>query len=689
MLNRIFKPTSVAVVGASRKEGKVGHSVLKNIIEYGFEGEIFPINPAADEILGLKCYKDVSEVGAVDLIVVCVPNVIVPEVIRRASAKGAVVISAGFREIGKEGLQLEQELLDAAKGRTRIIGPNCLGIIAAYSKLNASFSAKAPEPGHIAFISQSGALCTAVLDLADKEAIGFSYFISLGNKCDVDEADLLEFLKDDEHTKAIALYLEGVTDGKKLMCAAEACNKPVVAIKSGRTAEGAKAASSHTGALAGSYEVFKTAARQSGITVADSLKELFDICTGFSLLKIPETNKVAIVTNAGGPGVLAADACAEYGLELVRFSDSTIRKLKDELPPHASIYNPVDVLGDATADRYEKALEAVIADENVAALLVILTPQAMTEVEKTAEVVAKFQDLKPIVASFMGGTDVEAALPILKAHGVPNYDEPRRAVRVLGALNEYRGRELKMEEKRARKGIKVERNVMVVRKIIEETRAAGTLVINEREGRRILKAYGIPVPEEDIASSPDEALEIARRMGFPVVLKAFSPELLHKTDVGGVQFADDEGELRDAYFRILSNMHRFNMKIEGIIVQERVEGVEVIVGVTRDPQFGHVLTFGLGGIYVEVLKDVSRRILPIDEDEAEEMIREIKAYPLLMGYRGSPKADISCIKDVILKLSQIPLDFPEINELEVNPLITGERGCKAVDVLITIREGGV
>ena len=436
MLNRIFKPTSVAVVGASRKEGKVGHSVLKNIIEYGFEGEIFPINPAADEILGLKCYKDVSEVGAVDLIVVCVPNVIVPEVIRRASAKGAVVISAGFREIGKEGLQLEQELLDAAKGRTRIIGPNCLGIIAAYSKLNASFSAKAPEPGHIAFISQSGALCTAVLDLADKEAIGFSYFISLGNKCDVDEADLLEFLKDDEHTKAIALYLEGVKDGKKLMCAAEACNKPVVAIKSGRTAEGAKAASSHTGALAGSYEVFKTAARQSGITVADSLKELFDICTGFSLLKIPETNKVAIVTNAGGPGVLAADACAEYGLELVRFSDSTIRKLKDELPPHASIYNPVDVLGDATADRYEKALEAVIADENVAALLVILTPQAMTEVEKTAEVVAKFQDLKPIVASFMGGTDVEAALPILKAHGVPNYDEPRRAVRVLGALNE-------------------------------------------------------------------------------------------------------------------------------------------------------------------------------------------------------------------------------------------------------------
>ena len=689
MLNRIFKPTSVAVVGASRKEGKVGHSVLKNIIEYGFEGEIFPINPAADEILGLKCYKDVSEVGAVDLIVVCVPNVIVPEVIRRASAKGAVVISAGFREIGKEGLQLEQELLDAAKGRTRIIGPNCLGIIAAYSKLNASFSAKAPEPGHIAFISQSGALCTAVLDLADKEAIGFSYFISLGNKCDVDEADLLEFLKDDEHTKAIALYLEGVKDGKKLMCAAEACNKPVVAIKSGRTAEGAKAASSHTGALAGSYEVFKTAARQSGITVADSLKELFDICTGFSLLRIPETNKVAIVTNAGGPGVLAADACAEYGLELVRFSDSTIRKLKDELPPHASIYNPVDVLGDATADRYEKALEAVIADENVAALLVILTPQAMTEVEKTAEVVAKFQDLKPIVASFMGGTDVEAALPILKAHGVPNYDEPRRAVRVLGALNEYRGRELKMEEKRARKGIKVERNVMVVRKIIEETRAAGTLVINEREGRRILKAYGIPVPEEDIASSPDEALEIARRMGFPVVLKAFSPELLHKTDVGGVQFADDEGELRDAYFRILSNMHRFNMKIEGIIVQERVEGVEVIVGVTRDPQFGHVLTFGLGGIYVEVLKDVSRRILPIDEDEAEEMIREIKAYPLLMGYRGSPKADISCIKDVILKLSQIPLDFPEINELEVNPLITGERGCKAVDVLITIREGGV
>lgn len=689
MLNRIFKPTSVAVVGASRKEGKVGHSVLKNIIEYGFEGEIFPINPAADEILGLKCYKDVSEVGAVDLIVVCVPNVIVPEVIRRASAKGAVVISAGFREIGKEGLQLEQELLDAAKGRTRIIGPNCLGIIAAYSKLNASFSAKAPEPGHIAFISQSGALCTAVLDLADKEAIGFSYFISLGNKCDVDEADLLEFLKDDEHTKAIALYLEGVKDGKKLMCAAEACNKPVVAIKSGRTAEGAKAASSHTGALAGSYEVFKTAARQSGITVADSLKELFDICTGFSLLKIPETNKVAIVTNAGGPGVLAADACAEYGLELVRFSDSTIRKLKDELPPHASIYNPVDVLGDATADRYEKALEAVIADENVAALLVILTPQAMTEVEKTAEVVAKFQDLKPIVASFMGGTDVEAALPILKAHGVPNYDEPRRAVRVLGALNEYRGRELKMEEKRARKGIKVERNVMVVRKIIEETRAAGTLVINEREGRRILKAYGIPVPEEDVASSPDEALEIARRMGFPVVLKAFSPELLHKTDVGGVQFADDEGELRDAYFRILSNMHRFNMKIEGIIVQERVEGVEVIVGVTRDPQFGHVLTFGLGGIYVEVLKDVSRRILPIDEDEAEEMIREIKAYPLLMGYRGSPKADISCIKDVILRLSQIPLDFPEINELEVNPLITGERGCKAVDVLITIREGGV
>ncbi|WP_456486446.1 acetate--CoA ligase family protein [Candidatus Alkanophaga liquidiphilum] len=689
MLNRIFKPTSVAVVGASRKEGKVGHSVLKNIIEYGFEGEIFPINPAADEILGLKCYKDVSEVGAVDLIVVCVPNVIVPKVIRRASAKGAVVISAGFREIGKEGLQLEQELLDAAKGRTRIIGPNCLGIIAAYSKLNASFSAKAPEPGHIAFISQSGALCTAVLDLADKEAIGFSYFISLGNKCDVDEADLLEFLKDDEHTKAIALYLEGVKDGKKLMCAAEACNKPVVAIKSGRTAEGAKAASSHTGALAGSYEVFKTAARQSGITVADSLKELFDICTGFSLLKIPETNKVAIVTNAGGPGVLAADACAEYGLELVRFSDCTIRKLKDELPPHASIYNPVDVLGDATADRYEKALEAVIADENVAALLVILTPQAMTEVEKTAEVVAKFQDLKPIVASFMGGTNVEAALPILKAHGVPNYDEPRRAVRVLGALNEYRGRELKMEEKRARKGIKVERNVMVVRKIIEETRAAGTLVINEREGRRILKAYGIPVPEEDIASSPDEALEIARRMGFPVVLKAFSPELLHKTDVGGVQFADDEGELRDAYLRILSNMHRFNMKIEGIIVQERVEGVEVIVGVTRDPQFGHVLTFGLGGIYVEVLKDVSRRILPIDEDEAEEMIREIKAYPLLMGYRGSPKADISCIKDVILKLSQIPLDFPEINELEVNPLITGERGCKAVDVLITIREGGV
>ena len=687
MLDKIFKPASVAVVGASRKEGKVGHSVLKNIIEYGFEGEIFPINPTAEEILGLKCYKDISDVGAVDLIIVCVPNVIVPEIIRRASAKGAVIISAGFREGGREGLRLERELLEAARGRMRIIGPNCLGIISAYSKLNASFSAKAPKPGRIAFISQSGALCTAVLDLADKEGIGFSYFVSLGNKCDVDEADLLEFLKDDEHTRVIALYLEGVKDGRRLMSAAENCSrsKPIVAIKSGRTAEGAKAASSHTGALAGSYEIFKTAAQQSGIVVADSLEELFDICIGFSLLEVPRTNKVAIVTNAGGPGVLAADACAEYGLELARLSDGTIRRLREALPPHASIYNPVDVLGDATADRYEKALEAVAADENVAAVLVILTPQAMTEIEKTAEVVTKFQSSKPIVAAFMGGIDIEAALPILKRHGVPNYDEPRRAVRVLAALNEYRECKHKMEERKARKGIKVEGDVEAVRKILEETRAAGTLVINEVRGRRILEAYGIPVPKEGVASSVEKALETAREIGFPVVLKAFSPELLHKTDVGGVQFADDDEGLKSAYFRILANTRRFGVKIDGVIVQEKVEGIEVLVGITKDPQFGHVLTFGLGGIYVEVLKDVSRRILPIDEIEAEEMIREIKAYPLLTGYRGGVRVDVNCIKDVILRLSQIPSDFPEINELEINPLIAGEHGCKAVDILITIR----
>jgi len=694
----LFHPGSVAVVGASRNPEKVGYGVFANLVQAGFPGKIYGVNPGGGELFGHPLYPSIEAIpGPVDLGVFVVPPNAILEGIPRLASKGmcaGIVISAGFKEIGGAGVALERSLREAAiSAGVRVLGPNCLGLIDTHASLNASFSRGTPPKGFISFFSQSGALCTAVLDWAIGRNVGFSKFLSLGNKADISESDILEFLADDPSTRVILGYVESIDDGRRFLRAARNVTrrKPVIIVKAGATAAGARAASSHTGSLAGSDRAYAAAFRQGGVLRADTVEDLFDLALGFAMQPLPRGDRLLILTNAGGPGILAADTAERLGIPLAEVSASLRERILPAVPSTASLGNPVDIIGDARADRYESVLSALRDEPSVDSVLVLLTPQAMTQPEETARAtVSAFAGSgKTVFASFLGEATVASSRRILSDGGVPNYAVPERAVQTLSAMLRY---------SRIRSAAGQEEEAPTIppenaKRLVGEALAGGRRALGEEESRGILEAYGFTFPRHAFAGTSDAAVAAYREMGCPsVVMKIVSPQILHKTDVGGVRLglrgADD---VVRAFVEITSSVRRMapSAWIAGVSIQEMVTGGrELIVGMSRDPQFGPLLMFGLGGIYVEVLKDVSFRVAPVSRRDAEEMVREIRAWPLLAAYRGSEPADEGAIVEALIRVSRLACDFPELQELDINPLLVlpKGKGIRAIDCRMTIAE---
>jgi acetyltransferase len=696
-LQHFFAPASVAVIGASTHPGKIGHDIVRNLQTSGFKGAVYPINPKAPEILGLRAYASVLAVdGSIDLVVIAIPAKAVLPVMEECAQKGVdsvIVITAGFKESGPEGMELEKRLEEiAGRAGIRVVGPNCLGIIATSTGLNASFAPTFPRVGSLALMSQSGALATAILDWSVQNGIGYSKFVSFGNGLDVGVVDLLRAWEDDPETRVIVAYMEGLPNGPEFMRVAKEVSrkKPVIVVKSGNTRSGARAVSSHTGSLAGSGEAYQAAFKQCGVIRAHSMEELFDLAVAFAYQDVPRSRRVAILTNAGGPGIMATDAVETAGLEMATITPQTVAKLGTQLPPAANLNNPVDCLGDADAERYTFTAETVLADPNVDAALALLTPQTSTQPYESAQglAAATARSKKPVLACFMGGGAMTSAIELLVSKQVPNYSYPERAVQALATMVRYR-------EWREEPEDEIERfpaNTDAVKGIFGRAREEGRVNLGEIEAREVLQAYHIRMPESRVAQSAEEAARFADEIGYPVVMKIVSPDILHKSDIGGVRVGiASRQEAMDAFDLMMLRIRRYapDAELRGVSVQEMVRsGREVILGSTRDPQFGPLVMFGLGGIYVEVLKDVSFRVAPFGRRHARQMVDEVRSAPLLRGARGERPCDLDAIVTCLLILSQLVTDFPEIVEMDVNPLKVGEpgTGAVAVDARITITE---
>jgi len=698
MLDHLLAPRSIAVFGASRTPGKVGYAIVENLIKGGFSGSIYPVNPAAPEILGLKCYKDLKEVeGSIDLGIVVVPQPAVLAAVESAVKKGAraiVVISAGYKETGAEGAKREQELVAFCRDHAvRLMGPNCLGLINAHHRMNASFATKMPPPGGISVLSQSGALCTAILDWASTRKLGLATLVSIGNKADLTEIDFLSAFAADPATRVICGYLESIGSGDEFVRIAEATAavKPVVIFKSGRTSSGVKAASSHTGSLAGADIAYNAAFKRAGVVRAETFEALFDYASALSMQPLPRGNRVAILTNAGGPGIMAADAVEEAGLQVVSLTPAVADALKTKLPAAASVANPVDVLGDADAGRYGLALKSVLADDAVDAAIVILTPQAMTQPVETSRAVADAArgSNKPVLASFMGGEDVQAGREALMAAAIPDYPSPERAVASLQAMCDYAA----WRRRPPRIVTRFPVNRRRVERIIARHQRVGNLQIGEVKAKEILRAYDFAVPPGQLAINVDQAIEIATTVGFPVAMKIASPDILHKSDFGGVKLnLSTPEQVRDAYDLMMLRIAQRAPKarLDGVYIERMcARGREVILGMTRDPQFGPMLMFGLGGIFVEVMKDVTFHLAPLTAEEATQMLMGTRSYALLKGARGQAGVDIAAIAGGLQRISQLVTDFPQITELDINPFIVGEVGTPpvAADARMTLSRG--
>ncbi len=687
------------MVGASRNSAKVGFGVFANLVQAGFPGPLYAVNPGGGDLLGFPLYPSIGAIpGPVDLGVFVVPPKAIIEGIPLLAAKGmraAIAISAGFKEVGGEGFALERALEEAAAAAgIRILGPNCLGLINTHACLNASFSRGTPPKGAISFFSQSGALCTAVLDWAVGQNVGFSKFVSLGNKADISESDIMEYLAEDTETKVLLGYVESIDDGRRFLRAARGTThrKPVVLVKAGATGAGARAASSHTGSLAGSDHAYNAAFRQGGVLRARTVEDLFDLAMGFAMQPVPCGDRLLILTNAGGPGILAADTAERLGIPLAEVSSALRGKLAPKVPPTASLANPVDIIGDARADRYRDVLEVLADDPSIDTVLVLLTPQAMTEPEETARAtVSAFAGAgKTVFASFLGEATVGGARRILSEGNVPNYAVPERAVRALHAMRRY-ARLRPAESPRGEEPTKDRPDP--ADRAVREALSAGRRVLGEEEGRAILEAYGFAFPRHAFAETSAAAADAFRSLGTArAVMKIVSPQVIHKTDVGGVRLGlSSAEEVERAFVEVTSSVRRFAPEawIAGVSLQEMIiGGRELILGMNRDPQFGPLLMFGLGGISVEVLKDVAFRVAPITRREAEEMVREIRAYPLLAAYRGSEPADEEAIVEALLRVSRLSCDFPEIQELDINPVLvlSKGKGLRAIDCRMTIAE---
>jgi len=703
-LDAIFSPQSVAILGASQIKGKVGHDIFANIIRGGYKGTLYPVNPKALSIMSVKCYASILDIpDLVDLAMIILPPKLalksVEECVQK-KVKGIVIISAGFKEVGGEGLEIENKIKQlCAEAEIRIVGPNCLGVINPDPdvSLNASFSARMPRYGNISFISQSGALCTAVLDFAEARGYGFSKFISIGNKADVDELDLLEYYHKDPKTDVVMIYMEelqrhGSIFIKTVQNMTTGDNPtPVLAIKSGRSAAGAAAAASHTGSLAGADSIYDAIFSEAGIIRCNTVNELFDFSQGFAAKRIPRDNRIAIITNAGGPGIIATDMSEFTGLKLAKFSEETIEELHRHLPSTANFNNPVDVIGDATRERYENALATVISDHNVDGVLIILTPQSMTDAIGTAEAIVEIykRSQKPIVCCFMGVFDVSQGVKILQQNNIPVYDFPENAASTLGAL--YKG--TRWLNRRMLPQYKLEFDRDRAEKLIDGFIADKKEYIGELEGGELLKCYGFNCLKMDVATTEKEAIAIAEKIGYPVVMKIVSPDILHKTDAGGVKVGVPNAQSVQTFFQeILNNAKEYksDAQIDGVLIQQMApRGEEIILGVNRNPnECGHSIMFGMGGVFVELFKDIAIRLTPVGRNDARRMIRSIKGYPLLTGFRRRPIADIEAIEKLLVGLSTLVVDHPIIKEMDINPLIVHEKGKGATvaDVLIRIKE---
>jgi acetyltransferase len=697
-LEKFFDPQSVAIVGASSQKNKVGFEILHNMIQAGYPGKIYPVNNKADSIEGLKCYPDLPSIGDVpDLVVIVVPAPVVPAIMLqcgKVGVKAVIIITAGFKEVGKDGLALEQKILQTANQYgIRVIGPNCLGLIAPSRHINASFGGDLPAPGGIGYISQSGALLAAILDMAAASGIGFSKLVSFGNKIDVNELDLVSALGEDEETRVIAGYLESITDGNAFVRRAEqiSSTKPILLIKSGGTSVGAKAATSHTGSMAGGETAYEAGFERAGIIRCNSIEQQFSYAEGFAMQPLPAGNNVAIITNAGGPGIMAADAIEREGLGFAKLSQATMDKLASYLPSAANIHNPIDVLGDALADRYEFALDTALDDPGVDIALVVLTPQAMTECTPTAEAIVRVVRKKPqktVLACFIGAEKIAGSLGVLRAGNIPQYFAPENAVDVIKAMTEHvRWRN---KPKRVVKLFPVNRHKVEI--IIERHIRQGMREVGEADAKEILEAYGFATPKGALATTPEQAASIADQIGYPVVLKIWSQDIIHKSDVGGVKLGlRNSQEVMDAFDLMMYRIPRKvpQAQILGVFVQQMCKGVrEVILGMNRDPRFGPLMMFGMGGTMVEVMKDVSFYLAPLTSDEAKQMLMSTRTYKMLQGVRGEEGVDIEAIAEGLQRLSQLVTEYPQIRELDINPYVVGLQGTVpiAVDARMSVEK---
>jgi acetyl coenzyme A synthetase (ADP forming)-like protein len=694
-LDPIFRPKSIAVIGASRRESSIGWQILHNLLKHGFQGPVYPVNPAADSIHSVRAYPRIGDVpGPVDLAVVVVPKERVLEVVREsvdAGAKGFVVISAGFREVGGEGEAREAALLEMVRSRgLRMIGPNCMGVLNSEAgvRMNATFAPASPPAGNVAFMSQSGALGLSILDYAETLGIGISMFVSVGNKADVSGNDLLEYWKDDPGTSLILLYIESFGNPQKFVELARGISrrKPIAVVKTGRTAAGARAAASHTGALAQTDLATDALLRQAGAIRVETVQELFDLATAFSNQPLPKGNRVAIVTNAGGPGIILADACETCGLAVSSLSPETERKLRAVLPEEASVKNPVDMIASATAGSYEAVLDAVLEDANVDGAIASFVPPLGIHAGDIAQALVRINSrhqAKPLLAVLMGQEGLPAGLATLHQARVPAYLFPESAARAFGAM----WRQVKWQTHPLGERVSFEVDESAVTEAIARARARGELKLSEPDALRVLEAYGIPVMPWTYIEGTEEPARAASAIGYPLAIKVVSPQIVHKTEMGAVALGiESEAELLETVPRMLSEVRgRAKVAIEGLLLQRMApKGRETIVGLTRVPRVGPMVMFGLGGIYVEALRDVSLRMCPITDADADVMIREVKMHRLLDAIRGEPARDTGALVDALLRLSQLALAHPEIAEMDVNPLISLERGAVAVDSRIQL-----
>jgi Acyl-CoA synthetase (NDP forming) len=703
-LEVFFAPKSVAVIGATETPGSVGRTLLTNLIASPFGGVVYPVNLKRPSVLGIKAYPTLADIpDQVDLAVIATPAPTVPGIIRDCRAegiKGAIVISAGFKEAGPEGAELERQVLEEARaGGMRIIGPNCLGVMSPLTGLNATFAQAMARPGNVAFLSQSGALLTAVLDHALREGIGFSAFASLGSMLDVGWGDLIDYLGNDPKTRSIVIYMESVGDARSFLSAARevALNKPILVIKAGRTSVGAKAAASHTGSLTGSDEVLDAAFDRAGVLRVDSIADVFALTEALALQPLPKGNRLTVITNAGGPGVLATDTLISGGGTLTDISDETMAALDSFLPPHWSHNNPIDVLGDAAPDRYAKTLETAADDANSDGLLVILTPQAMTDPTMTAEQLKPYAGTldKPVLASWMGGATVAAGQQILTGAGIPTFAYPDEAAAVFNYLWKYSDNLQSLYETPVSTETDEDgRAAEAARAIIDRARGAGRTLLTEVESKALLSAYGIPTVETRVAETPDAAVVLAAEMGYPVVLKLHSETITHKTDVGGVRLnLRDEAAVREAFAAIEAAVREKEGEghFLGVAVQPMVklEGYELIFGASPDPQFGPVLLFGTGGQLVEVYEDSALGLPPLTTTLARRMMRRTKIYKALKGVRGRPPVDFALLERTLVRFSQLIAEQPLIKELDINPLLISHEQMIALDARVVLYDQDV